>query len=169
MIGEHAGLLASRTVVLASGSPRRREILNLLGLPFRVHVSGFEETLDKSSFGSPREYAEANAACKARDVAKREGSAADLVIGCDTIVVLDEQILEKPKSEGDAMRMLKMLSGRSHIVVSAVAMFVSGNYVKPALVFSEETMVSFAELTDEAIAAYIRTGEPMDKGKCNEI
>jgi septum formation protein len=165
MIGQYSDLLATKSVVLASGSPRRREILDLLGLPFRVHVSGFEETLDKSAFGSAREYAETNATCKARDVAVAEGDAADLVIGCDTIVVLDGQILEKPSSEKTALHMLQKLSGRSHTVITAVAIFVKGNSAKPELLFSEQTTVWFANLSDEAIHAYIRTGEPMDKGK----
>jgi septum formation protein len=165
MISQYTGLLATKSVVLASGSPRRREILDLLGLPFRVHVSGFEETLDKSAFGSAREYAETNATCKARDVAVAEGDAADLVIGCDTIVVIDGQILEKPSSEGNALHMLQKLSGRSHTVISSVAIFVKGNSVKPELLFSEQTTVWFATISDEAIHAYIRTGEPMDKGK----
>lgn len=162
MIIEYEAVLSQRKILLASGSPRRREILTLMGLPFTVSVSNFEENLDKSLFAEPYEYVLANATGKARDVATRE-SGADLVVGCDTIVVLDGYILEKPKSEGDSFQMLRALSGRSHTVISGVALFAKGRLDKPVSSFFEETTVWFAELSDAAIAAYIRSGEPADK------
>jgi septum formation protein len=163
MIGEYSGLLATKRIVLASQSPRRREILTLMGLPFVVEVSSFEENLDKASFSSPADYVQANALGKALEVASRPDQVADLIIGCDTVVVLDGRILEKPTSEGDALKMLRALRGRSHTVVSGVAMFTPGPKPAQLALFSEKTEVHFADLSDATIEAYIRTGEPMDK------
>jgi septum formation protein len=165
MIGEYAGHLSTKRIVLASQSPRRREILTLMGLPFTVAVSTFEENLDKASFPTPAGYVEANARGKALEVATRADQQCDLVMGSDTVVVLDGRILEKPRSEGEAMKMLRALSGRAHTVVSGVAMFMpcAAGAPKEVALFSEETVVYFAELSDAAIEAYIRTGEPMDK------
>lgn len=159
MILEYLPRLQGKKIVLASQSPRRREILTLMGLPFSAFPSNFEENLDKSSFPSPREYVVANARGKAADVVTRLPDA-DLVIGSDTVVALDGAILEKPKSEGEAFRMLKALSGRQHVVYTGVALAARG---VPARTFCEQTAVWFAELSDDAIAAYIKTGEPMDK------
>lgn len=167
MIIEHAPYLAKKNILLASQSPRRREILTMLQLPFTVEVSTFEETLPKASFKTAADYAEANACGKAREVASRFPEA-DLIIGSDTIVVLDGMILEKPKSEADSYSMLKQLSGRSHVVISAVAMFGQGGGIgEPLKCFVETATVTFAELSDDTIQAYIRTGEPKDKaGSC---
>jgi septum formation protein len=154
MIIEYADHLASKAIVLASASPRRREILGLLQLPFTVNVSNFEETLAKASFKTPAAYAVANATGKAREVASRETDA-DLVIGSDTIVVLDGAILEKPRSEGESYAMLKSLSGRSHTVISAIALFLKGSCVgaaweaaEPAVARAVTTEVTFSELSD---------------------
>lgn len=167
MIIEYAPYLAKKNIILASQSPRRREILNMLQLPFTIQVSTFEETLPKASFDTPAEYAKANACGKAREVASRFRES-DLVIGSDTIVVLDGSILEKPKSEAESYSMLKRLSGRSHTVISAVAMFGGGGGEgDPLKSFVETATVTFAELSDDTIQAYIRTGEPADKaGSC---
>lgn len=162
MIVEYEALLSQKKIVLASASPRRREILTLMGLPFTVCVSNFEENLDKSAYAKPHDYVLANALGKARDVAVRN-SVADLVIGCDTVVVLDNKILEKPESEGDAFRMLRALSGRVHTVISGVVLFARGKVDKPVAAFCETTSVWFAELSDATIASYIRSGEPADK------
>lgn len=159
MIMEHLPRLQSKNIILASQSPRRREILTLMGLPFSAVPSGFEENLDKSSFKAPRDYVMANAHGKAADVAASHAGA-DLVIGSDTVVVLDEKILEKPTSEGEAFRMLKELSGRQHTVATGVSVIAKGG---ATTTFAEETTVWFAELTDDMIGAYVKTGEPMDK------
>lgn len=152
MILDHAEHLSSKKIVLASASPRRREILTLMRLPFDVVVSTFEETLDKRTFATPAAYAVANATGKAREVAAR-APAADLVIGSDTIVVLDGRILEKPKSEAESYAMLKSLSGRKHTVVSAIALFLKGaaDGAEPAVALPVETEVTFSELSDDLI------------------
>lgn len=171
--------LNAKRIVLASGSPRRREILTILGLSHEVHVSSFEEDLDKATFPSPADYVRKNASMKAAAVVAElatkvvgsgergvgDHSAVDLVIGSDTVVVVDGRILEKPRSEAAAFDMLSTLSGREHEVLSAVALFTPSlsNATSPASVLCESTKVSFAPLSSETIAAYIRTGEPMDK------
>lgn len=121
--------------------------------------SQFEENLDKSSFKSPRDYVMANAHGKAADVAASQTNY-DLVIGSDTVVVLDGKVLEKPKSEGEAFRMLTQLSGRQHTVATGVSLIAKGGMTRT---FAEETSVWFAHLSDDVIGAYIKTGEPMDK------
>lgn len=173
MIIQHMATLNSKRIVLASGSPRRREILTVLGLSHEVCVSSFEENLDKASFPTPADYAQTNATSKAAAVVADFASAArggdgrpvDLVIGSDTVVVVDGHILEKPRSEAAAFDMLSTLSGREHEVISAVALFTPSrsSVTSPAAAFSESTKVRFAPLSVETIAAYIRTGEPMDK------
>lgn len=85
-----------------------------------------------------------------------------MVIGADTVVVLDGKILEKPVSEGEAYKMLSSLSGRSHTVITAVALYVN-DLTLPSSLFHEETTVQFAELNDDTIWAYIKSKEPMDK------
>ncbi|OSX75296.1 hypothetical protein BU14_0242s0014 [Porphyra umbilicalis] len=173
MLVQHmAALNNGKRIVLASGSPRRREILTMLGLAHEVHASAFEENLDKGAFPTPAEYAKTNASSKAAAVVAElaagggAGRCPDLVIGSDTIVVVDGRILEKPRSEAAAYEMLATLSGREHSVLSAVALFTPSRSEvrdKPATVFCEHTRVRFAPLSPETIAAYIRTGEPMDK------
>eukprot|EP00168_Porphyra_purpurea_P011036 TRINITY_DN2772_c0_g1_i5.p1 TRINITY_DN2772_c0_g1~~TRINITY_DN2772_c0_g1_i5.p1 ORF type:complete len:237 (-),score=83.71 TRINITY_DN2772_c0_g1_i5:67-720(-) len=172
MIVQHMAALNGKRIVLASGSPRRREILTMLGLAHEVHVSAFEENLDKATFPTPADYAKTNAASKAAAVVAGlvagggGGQGPDLVIGSDTIVVVDGRILEKPRSEAAAFDMLSSLSGQEHSVLSAVALFTPSRSEvrdKPASVFCEHTRVRFAPLSPETIAAYIRTGEPMDK------
>lgn len=165
MIIKYLDYLSTKKIVLASASPRRAEILTLLRLPFSVTVSTFVEDLPKASFSSAGDYAKANAVGKASEVASRAPAspsdvAPDVVIGSDTIVVLDGVIMEKPRSEGAAYEMLRSLSGRRHTVISAVAIFVGG---KIAVEDAVETGVVFAELTEEEIWAYVKTGDPMDK------
>ena len=169
MILPYLEFLNSKQLVLASQSPRRLQILKQIGLQFTVNVSRFEENLDKSAM-TPMEYVMANAHEKAKEVYNRmkqeqNGKAPDLVIGCDTIVVLDEKILEKPRSEESAKSMLSELSGRSHDVLSGVALISHlKNETNPSIyVFSEKTEVHFAELSPALIDAYVATKEPMDK------
>lgn len=123
-------VLSKQRIVLASGSPRRREILKMIGLNFEVETSKFEENLDKSSFAHPCEYVKENAKQKAIEVWERlskchKGSAnscPDLVIGSDTVVTLFDEIIEKPRDEEDAFDMLKKLSGNKHTVFTGVAL-----------------------------------------------
>lgn len=160
--------LRSRRVILASQSPRRLELLRECGLPFEVIPSTFEENLDKSQFASPDLYVVENARQKALEVLRRVSSSGSadnrplVVIGCDTVVVQDGVILEKPRDEDDAFAMLSKLSGRRHDVFSGVALFTAERGESPHLFF-EKTSVVFGPLGAEDIRAYIATGEPMDK------
>jgi len=154
--------------VLASSSPRRVEILNgILGLQVEVVPSTFEENLDKSCF-TAHAYVQENARQKALEVYGRleaQGQAPALVIGADTVVVIDGQILEKPKSREAAVAMLQRLSGRSHEVVTGVALLYRGQAAGAAVeqLFAERTEVEFASLPAALIEAYVESGEPMDK------
>ncbi|KAA8494081.1 N-acetylserotonin O-methyltransferase-like protein [Porphyridium purpureum] len=167
MIVDRIARLNTLRVILASASPRRKEILTTLGLRFEVEPSRFEETLDKSQFAGPDAYVLENAKLKALDVCTRMSDQDyDLVIGSDTIVVQDGQILEKPVSEAHAFEMLSALSGRSNTVMSAVALYTRcgpGGSLALARLFCEQTQVFFAELSPALIWSYIKTQEPMDK------
>jgi len=148
----------NKKIILASASPRRKELLKSIGLEFDVIPSQIEENIDNENF-SP-ELIE-NLACeKAQDIAEKTDYPA-IVIGSDTVVVIDNRILGKPHDENDAFDMLKMLSGKTHQVISAIAVIdTAENKILKSHVISE---VSFKELSDEDIKAYIKTKEPMDK------
>ena len=142
-------------IVLASQSPRRRELLNLIGIPHAVCPANIDET--RRDGESPSAYVERLAREKATVIARRERDA--LVIGADTTVVLDGEIYEKPLDPADAARMLRRLSGRTHTVLTAVAV-ARGDDVRSGV---ESVEVTFRALDDEQIAAYVSTGEPLDK------
>lgn len=146
----------TQTVILASGSPRRRELLARAGLRFEVIESGVSETRDVRE--SARDYALRLARDKALAVSTLHSEA--LVIGADTIVVCNGVVLEKPADAKEAVRMLKMLSGNVHIVITAFAIARGGQVLESAPV---ESCVTFRTLSDDEIAAYIATGEPFDK------
>mmetsp|Transcript_8376 Transcript_8376/g.22057 ORF Transcript_8376/g.22057 Transcript_8376/m.22057 type:complete len:215 (+) Transcript_8376:200-844(+) len=156
-------------IVLASASPRRSELLRTLGLEFGVRPSRFEETMDPRTFASAAAYVRENARCKAADVCAMPDVAASrarLVIGCDTVVVRDDAVLEKPGSEGKALEMLASLRARAHVVISAVALFArpdAQSTFQLVALFDEHTRVEFADVSDAMLEAYVRTGEPMDK------
>ncbi|EFN56094.1 hypothetical protein CHLNCDRAFT_22668 [Chlorella variabilis] len=163
MLLEHLPALEGKRIVLASASPRRRELLQQMGMKFEVVVSSFEETLPKERY-SAADYARHTASHKALDVARQLAAAAAagaapppaLVIGADTVVEYGEHILEKPADAADAARVLRMLSGKRHHVHTGVAL--------PRLhTFSVTTSVEFEELSAEAIQAYIASGEPFGK------
>jgi septum formation protein len=145
----------SVTVVLASGSPRRRQLLELIGIEHEVLPSNIDETLRPRE--TPRRHAERLAREKASAVATRE--AGKITIAADTIVVVNRKVLGKPRDEDDARRMLSMLSGREHTVITAVAV-ARGRKLRSAV---EEVRVKFRRLRQDEIDAYIATGEPMDK------
>jgi septum formation protein len=145
----------SVTVVLASGSPRRRQLLELIGIEHEVLPSNIDETLRPRE--TPRRHAERLAREKASAVATRE--AGKITIAADTIVVINRKVLGKPRDEDDARRMLSMLSGREHTVITAVAV-ARGRKLRSAV---EEVRVKFRRLRQDEIDAYIATGEPMDK------
>jgi len=153
-------------LVLASASPRRRELLSQAGFSFEVHPTQIPE--DPIPGENPVAYVTRLAREKAEAVyaeitkaaaSEQRASAALQVLGADTTVTLDDQILGKPADSADAARMLRLLSGRSHRVITGVAL-VTANSTEVA---SETTTVQFLALSDEEIAAYIATGEPMDK------
>ncbi|XP_075771910.1 putative bifunctional dTTP/UTP pyrophosphatase/methyltransferase protein isoform X1 [Pelodiscus sinensis] len=165
------GKLVSKRVVLASASPRRQEILSNAGLRFEVVPSWFKETLEKSSFAAPYEYAIETAKQKALEVANRmhikHFRTPDIVIGADTIVTLGKHILEKPVDKQDAYKMLSRLSGKEHSVFTGVAIVHCSSketHLETEVTdFYEETKVKFAELSEELLWEYIHSGEPMDK------
>jgi septum formation protein len=142
-------------ILLASQSPRRHELLHLIGLSHEVKPAHLDETLRRGE--SPPAYAERLAREKAGAVALMETDA--LVIGADTIVVLDGEVLGKPADAADAARMLRLLSGRTHTVVTAVAVARKRRVLSAV----ESVEVTFRRLDEAQIAAYIATGEPMDK------
>jgi septum formation protein len=142
-------------VVLASASPRRRQLLELIGIAHEVRPANIDESMRPRE--APRRHAERLAREKATAIAKRDP---DLItIAADTIVVINRKVLGKPKDADDAARMLALLSGREHVVTTAVAVS-RGKKLRSAV---EEVRVRFRRLRDDEIEAYIATGEPMDK------
>ena len=142
-------------VILASQSPRRRELLNLVGIAHEVQPADIDESYLAGE--RPREPAARLARGKAAVIAASEPNA--VIIGSDTIVVVDGDVLGKPVDELDAVRMLARLAGRSHVVLTAVAVSWRGE-TRSAV---EEVGVTFHPMTRAEIDAYIATGEPMDK------
>lgn len=143
-------------IILASGSPRRKELLTLAGVHFTVIPSGADENINKETL-SPAQTVEALASLKASDVFSRCPDCA--VIGSDTVVASDGRILGKPTDCDDAFNMLSALSGKTHSVFTGVCI----KTPEHTTVFSEETRVTFYPLTPDEIYEYIATGEPMDK------
>lgn len=148
----------NKKIILASASPRRKELLNSMGLEFEVIPSQVEENIENEKFSL--ELIENLATEKAEEVANKI-TAPSIVIGSDTVVVINNKILGKPKDKNDAFNMLKMLSGNTHQVVSGIAVIdtETGKTIKDSVV----SEVNFKQLSDEEINAYIKTGEPMDK------
>ena len=142
-------------LILASGSPRSRELLSLITDEFEILVSGCDEFVPE---GTPAKKVPAILAeQKALAVAKLRPE--DTVIGSDTVVVLNDEIFGKPKDKAHAHAMLKALSGKKHFVYTGVAVAEKGEVRS----FVQKTEVEFYELSDETIEKYIATGEPMDK------
>jgi len=145
-------------LILASASPRRRELLERIGLRFTVQVADADETLLPGL--SPKEQVTRLSQIKAQAVADAAGQPEDTVIlSADTVVVLEDEILGKPKDEADAARMLRALSGRDHLVLTGITVRRGHQVVSHC----EETAVHFRPLSDREIAGYIATKEPMDK------
>jgi len=144
----------SSPIILASQSPRRRELLTAAGFEFTVRAKPIEEVRGEGE--SPIDYV--------RRLAREKAEAAwdspdEIVLGADTTVVADHHILEKPVDAEDARRMLALLSGREHSVITGICLLHAGG----AIVDHAETVVRFARLSDAEIDAYVRSGEPMDK------
>jgi len=153
-------------IVLASASPRRQELLRIAGIPFTVQPADIDES--PLADESPRGCAERLARGKA--LAVSQSRPRDCVLGADTIVVVDDAILGKPRDADDAARMLRMLSGRTHAVITGVCLVSpvgSGQRSVASeadlVTASETTLVTFCELSDDEIHDYVVTGEPMDK------
>lgn len=142
-------------LVLASTSPRREELLRNANIAFEVQPAYIHE--DPLPGESARACAERLARDKALTVAARRPN--DAILGADTVVVIDKQILNKPADSADAVRMLRLLSGHTHQVITGVALVVRGQW----RVASETTAVSMSEVSDREIAEYVACGEPMDK------
>lgn len=149
----------SETIVLASASPRRRELLASVGISFSVVPSRVPEEVCPGE--SPEEHVLRLSREKAREVAARPEVPGRWFIGSDTVVLLDGTILGKPRDAVDAAAMIRSLSGRTHRVLSGYAVFDRRSGVDTAGTAS--TRVRFKELTEEEIAGYIATGEPFDK------
>lgn len=161
-------ILDKCTIVLASASPRRREILTNQGLSFVVRPSHVDENLDKNMYqGRPFDYTMDTAALKADEVYEKVTSEFPdgplLVIGCDTVVTFENRIYEKPKDKDDACRMLSNLSGHSHTVYSGVKMIWRAPNTRKISTFYEGTDVEMVSLTETVIKGYVETHEPMDK------
>ena len=146
--------IVENVLVLASQSPRRAEILRQAGVPFVVHAAPVDETLQFRE--TPEDYVRRLAEAKARAVAC---DADEIVLGADTTVVVDGEILAKPADAADARRMLALLSGRRHQVMTGVCLRRGGEQVCDHAV----TAVWFAPMSAREIDDYVATGEPMDK------
>ncbi|NCB50414.1 MAG: septum formation protein Maf [Clostridia bacterium] len=144
-------------IVLASGSPRRKELMEMLGVEDMAVIPAKGEEIAVPGRG-PEETVMALSAAKAAEVAAK-CSAEDVIVAADTIVWLDGEILGKPSDRADAVSMLRKLSGREHTVYSGVAVMRLGTVISEV----ETTKVFFRALTDAEIAAYVDTDEPMDK------
>ena len=141
-------------LILASASPRRRELLGLFGIPFVIRAADIDEAMDpaKAPFDEVARVSRLKALATERQ-------ADDVVIAADTIVVCAGEVLGKPRDEADALRMLRLLSGRDHQVMTGVTVLRGEN----AVTFTEVTDLHFRDLSEKEIARYVATGEPMDK------
>lgn len=144
-----------KKIILASASPRRKELLSQIGVTFEIVKAEGEEHITSSI---PTEVVKELSMQKAKEVAaKCDGS---IIIGADTIVAMEGQILGKPKDRADAMRMLRLLQGKKHQVITGVTVLLGST---KTLSFAEVTDVSLYPMTNAQIERYIATGEPMDK------
>lgn len=144
-------------IILASASPRRAELLRQIGVKFELAPSEVEERPHPDE--TPSDYITRIARAKVIAVARR--LEAGLVIGADTVVVLDGRLIGKPEDEADAQRLLRQLSGKWHAVMTGVALY--DVETRHEVADYDKTLVKFAQLTDREIEWYVNTGEPMDK------
>lgn len=151
--------MSDKKIILASGSPRRRELLAQIGMEFEVRVSHAEE---KAEADTPSDLVKALSRLKAEDIWQSltgEEREYTLVIGADTVVAFENHVMGKPKNPEDACRMLTMLQGRTHQVYTGVTLVCKEGTES----FFEETLVTMYPMMKEEISAYVSTGEPMDK------
>ena len=142
------------SLILASASPRRKELLGLFHIPFEIRVADIDEAMDLQK--APFDEVARVSRQKAQAIPREK---CDTVIAADTIVVCEGRVLGKPHSEADAVEMLRLLSGRDHQVMTGVTVL-RGERIET---FTEVTDIHFRDLTDKEIRAYVATGEPMDK------
>ena len=147
----------SKKLILASASPRRRRLLEQIGLDFQVVPSDINE--DNMIGSDPLADVQNLALCKARDVSAKAKD--EIIIGADTEILIDGEVLGKPNDKRDAARMLSKLSGRTHQAITGVALVDAETGVEKTWV--EMTLVTFRELSADEISAYVETGEPMGK------
>ena len=147
--------------ILASASPRRRQLLGEIISEFEIIPAKGEE--DNHQALSPKDLVVSLATAKAEEVARLPEAKDKGVLGADTIVVLDGEVLGKPKDEQDAVRMLSALSGRTHFVYTGVCLSLPVGCGRKILTAVDETSVTFENLTKERIQAYVKSGSPMDK------
>ena len=147
--------------VLASASPRRKELLAELIADFEIIPSQADESVQ--GYSAPQSLVKYLAYMKAEEVAKRPENAGKTVIGSDTVVAFGNTVLGKPKDEEDAFRMLKMLSGKKHAVYTGVCFMIQKDGKEVYYTKADKTFVYFNELSDEWIWEYIKGGSPMDK------
>lgn len=150
----------NKKIILASASPRRRELLTQIGLDFDVVVS---ETEEKITSTEPQKVVEELSAQKAEAVWEKLAQNDSIVLGSDTVVACDGKILGKPADTENAVAMLRMLQGRGHEVYTGVTVLYGENGEKKALTFHEKTTVHFYPMTEAQIREYVATGDPMDK------
>ncbi|HRE56273.1 MAG TPA: nucleoside triphosphate pyrophosphatase [Candidatus Kapabacteria bacterium] len=155
-----SGLISiKRQVILASQSPRRRQLLTQIGLEFSTQPSSFDEDSIQANT-SPEEYVQKLAIAKAADIASRLKEK-HLVIGADTTVVLNNEILNKPTNKQQAIKMLEKLSGKTHTVFTGIALVAAPEGIKISAV--QKTDVTFRTLQPDEIKLYVESGSPMDK------
>ena len=142
------------SIILASQSPRRKSLMELFHIPFTVRVADIDETMDAAK---PASQEVARVSQMKAEATPRNDE--DVVIAADTIVVCNNQVLGKPANEADALRMLQLLSGREHQVMTGLTVLRG----ETAVVCTEITDIHFRDLSEKEILAYIRSGEPMDK------
>lgn len=150
-----------KPIILASGSPRRQELLTQIGLEFIVIPSKKEEVL---RYSDPKDVVEDLSRQKAEDIAAR-AEPGTVIIGADTVVALDGEILGKPHDPEEAKRMLNKLQGRTHQVFTGVTIVIKGEdgAAEEEITFSEKTEVHIYSMADEEIRRYVATGDPLDK------
>ena len=141
-------------IILASASPRRQELLKLFGVPFTVRIADIDETMDMTE--PPFDEVGRVSRLKAQAVDRAED---DVVIAADTIVVCEDKVLDKPHSEAEAVRMLRLLSGRDHQVMTGCTILRG----EKCETFTEVTNLHFRPLSEKEISRYVASGEPMDK------
>ena len=142
------------SLILASASPRRKELLSLFGIPFVIRAADIDEAMDPDK--APFDEVARVSRLKALATEREED---DVVIAADTIVVCGGEVLGKPRDEEDARRMLRLLSGRDHQVMTGVTVLRGSE----AVTFTEVTDLHFRELSEKEVCRYVATGEPMDK------